>query len=71
MQGFYFKPTLSARKHKCSGNEDGTIILFLKVCLVAQLCLNLSVTEPKCCKQRLSHDATKILSATKTRHSQI
>ena len=40
MQDFYFKPTLSARKHKCSGNVDGTTILFLKVCLVAQLCLN-------------------------------
>ena len=40
MQDFYFKPTLSARKHKCSGNEDDTTILFLKVCLVAQLCLN-------------------------------
>jgi len=39
-QDFYFKPMLSARKHKCSGNEDGTIILFLKVCLVAQQCLN-------------------------------
>ena len=39
MQGFYFKPTLSARKHKCSGNVDGTTFLFLKVCRVAQLCL--------------------------------
>ena len=40
VQGFYFKPTLSARKHKCSGNVDGTTILFLKVCRVAQQCLN-------------------------------
>ena len=40
MQDFYFKPKLSERKHKCSGNVDGTTILFLKVCLVAQLCLN-------------------------------
>ena len=40
MQDFYFKPTLSTRKHKYSGNVDGTTILFLKVCLVAQLCLN-------------------------------
>ena len=40
MQDFYFKPTLSERKHKCSGNGDATTILFLKVCLVAQLCLN-------------------------------
>ena len=35
----YFKPTLSAKKHKCSGSEDGTTFLFLKVCRVAQLCL--------------------------------
>ena len=34
-QDFYFKPTLSERKHKCSGNVQGTTILFLKVCLVA------------------------------------
>ena len=40
LQNFYFKPTLSERKHKCSGNGDGTTTLFLKVCLVAQLCLN-------------------------------
>ena len=40
MQDFYFKPTLSERKHKCSGNADTTPILFLKVYLVAQLCLN-------------------------------
>ena len=40
MQDFYFKPMLSERKHKCSGNVDGTTILFLKVRLVAQLCLN-------------------------------
>ena len=40
MKDFYFKPTLSERKHKCSGNGDGTTTLFLKVCLVAQLCLN-------------------------------
>ena len=39
MQDFYFKPTLSERKHKCSGNVDGTTILFLKVCFVAQPCL--------------------------------
>ena len=39
MQDFYFKPKLSERKHKCSGNVDGTTILFLKVCRVAQLCL--------------------------------
>ena len=38
MQYFYFKPTMSERKRKCSGNIDGTTILFLKVCLV-QLCL--------------------------------
>ena len=40
MHDFYFKPMLSARKHKCSNNIDGTNILFLKVCLDAQLCLN-------------------------------
>ena len=40
MQDFYFKPMLSEKKHKCSGNVDGTTILFLKVYLVAQLCLN-------------------------------
>ena len=40
MQDFYFKLKLPERKHKCSGNEDDTTILFLKVCLVAQLCLN-------------------------------
>ena len=40
MKDFYFKPTLSERKHKCSVNADGTTILFLKVCLVAQLRLN-------------------------------
>ena len=40
MQDFYFKPTLSERKHKCSGNGDATTIVFLKVYLVAQLCLN-------------------------------
>ena len=40
IQDFYVKPTLSERKHKCSGNVDGTNILFLKVCLDAQLCLN-------------------------------
>ena len=40
MQNFYFKPTLSERKYKCSGNADTTTILFLKVYLVAQLCLN-------------------------------
>ena len=40
MQNFYFKPTLSERKHKCSGNGDATTIVFLKVYLVAQLCLN-------------------------------
>ena len=40
MQDFYFKPILSERKHKCSGNGDATTILFLKVYLVAQLCLN-------------------------------
>ena len=39
MQDFYFKPMLSARKYKCSGNVDGTTFLFLKVCRVAQLCL--------------------------------
>ena len=37
---FYFKPMLSARKHKCSNNIDGTNILFLKEWWVAQLCLN-------------------------------
>ena len=31
---------LFERKHKCSHNIEGTTILFLKVCLVAQLCLN-------------------------------
>ena len=40
MQEFYVKPTVSERKHKFSGNVDGTSILFLKVHLVAQLCLN-------------------------------
>ena len=40
VQDFYFKPTLSERKHKCSGNGDATTIVFLKVYLVAQLCLN-------------------------------
>ena len=40
MKDFYFKPTLSERKHKCSGNGDATTILFLKVCFFAQLCLN-------------------------------
>ena len=40
MQDFYFKPILSEKKHKCSGNGDATIILFLKVYLVVQLCLN-------------------------------
>ena len=40
MQDFYFKPTLSERKHKCSGNGDATTILFLKVYFFAQLCLN-------------------------------
>ena len=40
MQDFSFKPILSERKHKCSGNVDATTILLLKVCLVAQLCLN-------------------------------
>ena len=40
MQDFYFKPTLSERKHKCSGNGEATTILFLKVCFFAQLCLN-------------------------------
>ena len=40
MQDVYFKPALSERKHKCSGNGDAATILFLKVCLVAQLCLN-------------------------------
>ena len=37
VQYFYFKPAMSERKHKCSGNLDDTTILFLKVCLVAQL----------------------------------
>ena len=40
MQDFYVMTTLSERKHKFSCNVDGTTILFLKVCLVAQLCLN-------------------------------
>ena len=40
MQDFYFKPTLSERKHKCSGNGDATTILFFKAYLVVQLCLN-------------------------------
>ena len=40
MQDFYFKPMLSETKNKCSDNIDGTTILFLKVCLLAQLCLN-------------------------------
>ena len=39
MQDFYVMTTLSERKHKLSGNVDGTTILFLKVCLVSQLCL--------------------------------
>ena len=42
VQDFYFKPMLSARKHKCSGNINDTTILFLKVCLVAQLCSTLA-----------------------------
>ena len=45
MQDFYFKPMLSEKKHKCSGNVDGTTILFLKVCLVAQLSLNFQHTD--------------------------
>ena len=40
MQDFYFKPTLSERKNKFSGNVDSTTTLFLKACLFAQLCLN-------------------------------
>ena len=40
LQYFYFKPTMSERKRKCSGNIDGTTILFLKVCLFVQLYLN-------------------------------
>ena len=43
--GLYFKPTLSERTHKFSGNVDGTTILFLKVCLFAQLCLNFQHTD--------------------------
>ena len=39
MQCFYFKPMVSKRKHKHSGNVDGNTILFLKVSLVAQLYL--------------------------------
>ena len=39
VQYFYLKPTLSERKHKCSGDVDGTTTLLLKVCLVAQLYL--------------------------------
>ena len=39
VQDFYFKLKLPERKHKCSGNVEGTTILFLKVCFVAQLCL--------------------------------
>ena len=39
MQYFYFKPTLSGWKHKCSGDVDGTTTPLLKVCLVAQLYL--------------------------------
>ena len=35
VQYFYFKPTMSERKHKCSVNIDGTTILFLRVFLVA------------------------------------
>ena len=31
VQDFFFKPKLSERKHKCSGNVDGTTILFLAV----------------------------------------
>ena len=45
MQDFCFKLTLSERKHKCSGNVDGTTILFLKVYLVAQLCLNFQCVD--------------------------
>ena len=40
MQDFYVMTTLFERKHKFSCNVDGTTILFLKVYLVAQLCLN-------------------------------
>ena len=39
MQYFYFKPTLSGRKHKYSGDVDGTTTLLLKACLVAHLYL--------------------------------
>ena len=39
VQYFYFKPTLSGRKHKYSGDVDGTTTLLLKACLVAHLYL--------------------------------
>ena len=42
MQSFYFMPTVSGRKHKCSGEVDGTTTLLLKLCLVAQLCTTLA-----------------------------
>ena len=42
---FYFKPTMSQRKHKRSCNIGGSTILFLKVCLVAQLCSTLATYE--------------------------
>ena len=45
MQDFCFKLTLSERKLICSGNVDGTTILFLKVYLVAQLCLNFQCVD--------------------------
>ena len=42
MQYFNVTPIMSERKHKCSGNINDTTILFLKVCLVAQLCSTLA-----------------------------
>ena len=32
VQYFYFKPTISERKHKCSGNIDGTTIKIVLSC---------------------------------------
>ena len=35
---FLFQANVSGRKHRCSGDIDGTTTLLLNMCLVAQLC---------------------------------
>ena len=35
---FLFQANVSGRKHRCSGDIDGTTTLLLNLCLVAQLC---------------------------------